>query len=722
MGEQAVTDSRWHTQPGSLVAALLAEIATPDLYRRNPFRVLGLPITATTRAIATQVQKLVVLAELGSTDPALAGPFPLNPPPSLEDIRRAEKELHDPTRRIIHEFFWFWPLDGADGAKDTSFLALKAGDVATASRIWSESASDATKGPLALHNTAVRWHLTALGMEKQSAKVLEDKDAKERYVRYWKGAIKLLDQALSEGATWSALSARALAAEDDRISLEFIQELRAGIPRAIGDINATLVARYASAGQEPLAKLQMAVLLNEPFHALSPTEFATTAISALKTSLRTFLRANDPGVAGHEEAAANLAERLIAGVGPYFACFEDLAAPAADDDTWRVTVDEGLRIANRYAVAYVQKTADHTRFIGLLVRAMPLASSPDLQRVIRDNRSGALEEIAGAYLTPHFAVLKEVSESRDAPKARLESLRTRLLPGVPGIHKKLDEIGYPQDQFNNSVAFVLRGISVDAWNQKQDEETSAAALDLADQFAADPELAETLRADRATLHQVVSTRDQAKKARRDSLVRRGIAAVLVIGFLVYLANMDDSGHSSAPAPTAQSAQPSTPEATTGPTDASDALATPSIGGGGSPGTYIVPHRYEAELVQDREEADRAQALTATMNRKVEAADREVRAKQAAMQSLSSQADALSASIEAQRPLVQGDDSAEVDAFNAQVHRYNAIIIRLRRMNTEVNQQIADYNEMLGRARAQMKRSDSLIDAYNAKLERYGHRQ
>src|SRR5579863_8424368 len=100
------------------VVGALADILQPELFRRNPFRVLGLPVTATTRAIAAQVQKLGSVAERGGSDAALEGPFPIKPPPNANDIKAAVRQLHDPLRRLLCELFWLWPLDGGDGASD----------------------------------------------------------------------------------------------------------------------------------------------------------------------------------------------------------------------------------------------------------------------------------------------------------------------------------------------------------------------------------------------------------------------------------------------------------------------------------------------------------------------------------------------------------------------------------------------------------------------------
>jgi len=128
-------------QPPAHDSALLLDFATPTLYRQNAFRVLGLPITATPRVIATQLQKLQVLAPLGRTDPALQGPFAIQPPPTDEVLRAADRQLSDPQLRLLHELFWFWPLPGADAGEDPGYAALKAGAASrTCCKSWNSAA------------------------------------------------------------------------------------------------------------------------------------------------------------------------------------------------------------------------------------------------------------------------------------------------------------------------------------------------------------------------------------------------------------------------------------------------------------------------------------------------------------------------------------------------------------------------------------------------------
>jgi len=81
-------------------------------------------------------------------------------------------------------------------------------------------------------------------------------------------------------------------------------------------------------------------------------------------------------------------------------------------------------------------------------------------------------------------------------------------------------------------------------------------------------------------------------------------------------------------------------------------------------------------------------------------------------------ESLAITINAQRPLVAVDDSA-VPAFNAAVDRHNQMVTRLRHLELESKQQVQQYNELVDKANAQAATANRLVDAYNAKLARYG---
>lgn len=79
------------------IALRLREIATPQLYQRNAFRLAGLPTDADRRTVRQRRQKAGVLLEVG----AQAG--------DPDDVLAAfDLILGDPRRRLVEELFWLW--------------------------------------------------------------------------------------------------------------------------------------------------------------------------------------------------------------------------------------------------------------------------------------------------------------------------------------------------------------------------------------------------------------------------------------------------------------------------------------------------------------------------------------------------------------------------------------------------------------------------------------
>src|ERR1035438_5996434 len=95
-------------QRGSSVCQPLRDAATQDLFRNNAFRITGLPVDATTREVSKQAEKIKIFAELRQDAP-IGAAFRIKPPPTLDEIREAIQKLKDPEKRLIDEFFWFWP-------------------------------------------------------------------------------------------------------------------------------------------------------------------------------------------------------------------------------------------------------------------------------------------------------------------------------------------------------------------------------------------------------------------------------------------------------------------------------------------------------------------------------------------------------------------------------------------------------------------------------------
>ncbi len=131
-----------------MAATRLREIAGPDLYRRNPFRVVGLATNARPAQVRAQRHLLLGALELGSGTVPGDRRLPLRRPPSAQEVRAAFDALERPDHRLVDELFWWWGEPGACGcpaevheAHDAAVEAhAKALDAETDEDLWVDAA------------------------------------------------------------------------------------------------------------------------------------------------------------------------------------------------------------------------------------------------------------------------------------------------------------------------------------------------------------------------------------------------------------------------------------------------------------------------------------------------------------------------------------------------------------------------------------------------------
>ena len=105
-----------------------------ELVLRNPFRILGLPVTASSREIAKRISDLELFAELGKSK---SYPFDLSElgviDRSLESIKDAARRIELPEMRLFHSLLWFRKGDAVD---DLALECLSNFELNEADNLW----------------------------------------------------------------------------------------------------------------------------------------------------------------------------------------------------------------------------------------------------------------------------------------------------------------------------------------------------------------------------------------------------------------------------------------------------------------------------------------------------------------------------------------------------------------------------------------------------------
>ncbi|WP_183091530.1 hypothetical protein [Streptomyces radicis] len=410
----------------------LAESADRDLYRHNAFRVSGLPVTATPRAVRRRGAELRAAEALGAAASPGVGWLALDPRPDHAAVREALRRLDDPLRRVADELFWLWPLPETDGL-----------DLGAAAAVWESAAAPARGGRgrpgdelrgISLHNLAVLHHASVLESTTGGP------DDWRRAYRYWR-------LALDDESCWRWLDTRIAALADPRLRGVTGDVVRDALPAVLltihagpavdaarargGDATARrhvqIMGEFAPDGTatavlaEATATIASAVRLLID-HAATPTDdHATLAASAAELVagaeddlrvLRVVLGPTHPVVEGAADAVASGAhQRVVASVNKGRHGTADGGAP----DLARAT-DTLRRAHDIAATAHVRAPIERDIAV-LLADAVILHCNALVGADRRAARSGI--EMAEQLLTasePRLAELRRYRPDPDDPQ------------------------------------------------------------------------------------------------------------------------------------------------------------------------------------------------------------------------------------------------------------------------------------------------------------------
>lgn len=363
----------------------LLDAATKDLFRKNAFRITGLSVDATARERDRHANKLTQLVELKQDPHTQNAAFSMKPPPSLDEIREAIGNLKDSEKRLIDEFFWFWPSEFGTTTPDPALEALASGNADAALNIWTENETNPSSGMVAMHNIALFWQLRALDLESDNADPEADRAQEQTVEKYWRNSLKRWKYLASDDHLWDKVAARVRQTADPRLTSGFVRRMRATLPLALAKINAELALAHAKNGRMPLAKMHVQ-LLREGNEGLANLEKAaelvlTPARNRLKEQIK---RAQERAKSNPQDAASAARELLQQAQSalPLYDLFF-----GKDSDLRNDLFEEVASVCNRLQIAYYKATGDDRTCLEILKLVLPFATSTDLRQSIEKDIS-----------------------------------------------------------------------------------------------------------------------------------------------------------------------------------------------------------------------------------------------------------------------------------------------------------------------------------------------
>ncbi|MEJ3745441.1 hypothetical protein WEI85_19375 [Actinomycetes bacterium KLBMP 9797] len=355
--------------------ASLRELAGSELYRRNAFRVTGLPADADRRTARHRQQRLAAALQVGAEVDGDGSAVRLEDLPAAFDV-----VLGDPRRRLVHEVFAVWGPPA--GCRCSPGLHRD-------------------------HDIAVRAHAEALDatLAALTGTGPVDRADPDRVPDGWSTAAAAWTKTLRSAAFWRHLHHRVKALDDRQLDASIVDVLRAELPGVLVRPLLTLAASVPHPAPLrkrldgwPVSAKQLDRLVEEI------AEPAYAEFDAIVDDLHRRLESGD--VDGTLREMRDRAKPVLARITGL--------APSKRHRRTAAARDRAAVLLNNCALARHRATRRYDRRVRAWLReAEKLATEPENLRRIRENHEGfeALEEFR--------AKVEEIELTQGSRTARL---------------------------------------------------------------------------------------------------------------------------------------------------------------------------------------------------------------------------------------------------------------------------------------------------------------
>ena len=477
----------------------LLEACTLDLYKKNIFRVTGLPVDATSKEVSRQVQKLQMLAEMGGGAADSRPAFSLAGVPTSEEIRDALSRMKEPEQRLIDEFFWFWPEEFGKSKEDPAIQAMLAGDTNGAYQLWEDR--EMAGSHVAQHNLAIMYHMYAVDWTNYHIYDTID-DAQDIDIqRNWRKSFERWEPMVDSDALWDMLKERVRSLDDEALTTGFVRRMLKQLPEALDRVNAEAALKLAEQGRMDGAKFHVD-FMRETHPGLDDVDNTSEMVlDPTKRRVEQQLESFANQVNKYPQRGADLARELLNHCRPMMKLFD--LFHGADAHQRNDLFDHVAETVLQMVVSHQKSTGDNESFVHLLKKSLELASGASIRERIMKNISigegNILQKIELQQLEAFVLELKSIEEHQGGPWMKYVQMIDRVMPQLPNITSTLSDNPEHCANLRDSVAIILRNISLDSFNNTDDIVLAKAAIKLALQIADSGELKTRLEGDKQQL-------------------------------------------------------------------------------------------------------------------------------------------------------------------------------------------------------------------------------
>ncbi len=469
----------------------LLETSTPYLYQRNAFRVTGLPADVSIRDIKRRIDDLKHAEEIGEIDDENSHAFSLTLPPTLDHIREAAQILQDPEKRIVQEFYWFWPFEWGKGKTDPALVALSKGDKTAAFNIWKTSLIGHPEAIMLIskHNLAILYQLIALDEELVNLQKNPSEETLKQIDKYWRSSFKFWEEIIGEDHFWDLVTDRILSAGDPRLTSAFALSMRSTLPKALQMINGKLALLYVENKKMNMAGKHAEYIANTyQEHAEDISTIFDLITKPMQTRVRDAVDIATKISEHQPEKSADAATDLFKTVAQPVEILKKLLPKK--NHTLIDLLDSVAEAALSCQKAYARDRKDWKRCFTILESAKNYAVSSDV--VTRINEQSTYIKDA-SYLAPIFTISEEAGlVAKNNPEEAL-SAGNRLLVAAQPLLVELeasDASDTVKNRAKDEVAGTLAQCAIAYGNKMEEWKSSVGLLETAQGLAVGGELRE----------------------------------------------------------------------------------------------------------------------------------------------------------------------------------------------------------------------------------------